>query len=196
MKFYIWGFTNNLHTNIKFHLNLTRKTRTLYEDLGTFMITPRWILIRMRYVTHKISRENDSTHFIFNFFFWKSCCLWDNVEKYGRARHDKDHNVLRQMRFACWITIAKNKHSECVTCIDLPRQQLLRERASMLRLYVICLLSKWFKDFSNVFTTKRSVPYSDWQSFNWRRIFKGNKRVRQSPPEPGESILHPITTNI
>jgi hypothetical protein len=55
------------------------------------------------------------------------------VEKYGRARQDADDNIIRRMRFACWITKATNTHSEYVTLIAFPRQQLLRERASMLR---------------------------------------------------------------
>jgi len=40
------------------------------------------------------------------------------------------------MRFAGWIHKATNKHSEYVTLIAFPLQQWLRERASMLRLYV------------------------------------------------------------
>jgi len=31
-------------------------------------------------------RKNQNRHFMFNFYSWKSCHLWDNVEKYGRAR--------------------------------------------------------------------------------------------------------------
>ena len=32
--------------------------------------------------------------------------LWDNVEKFGTARHDTDENITGRMRFACWITKA------------------------------------------------------------------------------------------
>jgi len=38
------------------------------------------------------------------------------------------------MHFACWVIKATNTHSEYVILIALPRQQWLRERASMLRL--------------------------------------------------------------
>jgi hypothetical protein len=37
------------------------------------------------------------------------------------------------MRFACWITKATDTHSEYVLFIAFPRQQWLRERASVLR---------------------------------------------------------------
>jgi len=33
------------------------------------------------------------THFVFSNFFWISCHLWDNVEKYGRARQATDGSI-------------------------------------------------------------------------------------------------------
>ena len=42
-------------------------------------------------------------------------------------------NVIRRMHFACRITKATNTPSEYVILIALPRQQWLRERASVLR---------------------------------------------------------------
>ena len=41
-------------------------------------------------------------------------------------------------RFAWWIPKATNTHSEYVIFIAFPRQQWLRERALVLRLYVHC----------------------------------------------------------
>jgi hypothetical protein len=58
------------------------------------------------------------------------------VEKYGRARQATDDNIIRRMRFACWITKATDTHLEYVIIITFPRQQWLRERPSMLSLYV------------------------------------------------------------
>jgi hypothetical protein len=72
-------------------------------------------------------------------FSRKSCRLWDNVEKYGTARQDTGDNIIRRMRFACWITKATDTHSEYVIHIALSRQQWLRERASMLPYrYIVC----------------------------------------------------------
>ena len=48
--------------------------------------------------------------------------LWDNVEKYGRARHATYDNIIRRMRFACWITKATDTHSEYVILMTFPRQ--------------------------------------------------------------------------
>jgi len=51
----------------------------------------------------------------------------------GGAEQVTGENVIRRMRFACWITRATNTPSEYVILIALPRQQWLRERASVLR---------------------------------------------------------------
>jgi len=53
----------------------------------------------------------------------KSCCLWDNVEKYGRAGQATDHTVTRRMRFSCWLTKATNTHSQYEIFTAFPWQQ-------------------------------------------------------------------------
>jgi hypothetical protein len=50
------------------------------------------------------------------------------VEICGRARQATDDNILRRMRFACWITTAADTYPEYVTHSTFPRQQWLRER--------------------------------------------------------------------
>jgi len=51
------------------------------------------------------------------------------VEKYGRARQAAENNIIRRMRFACWITKITGKHSEYVIIIAFPMQEWLGERA-------------------------------------------------------------------
>jgi len=46
------------------------------------------------------------------FFKWKSCRLWDNVEKYGRVR--QAIVIIRRMRFARWIAKAADTHTQIV----------------------------------------------------------------------------------
>jgi hypothetical protein len=57
----------------------------------------------------------------------------DNVEKYDTAGQATDDNIIRRMRFACWITKVTDAHSECVILIAFSRQQWLLECPSMLR---------------------------------------------------------------
>jgi hypothetical protein len=75
-------------------------------------------------------------------FFWTSFRLWDNMEKFGTARQVTDENtcITHRMRIACWIIMAKNIHSDCVIFIAFPLQKWLRERATMSRTYVSCLV--------------------------------------------------------
>jgi hypothetical protein len=99
MKFDNWNFFENLSRKFKFHKNLIRITDTLHEDLPTLRI-PQWILLRDRNVSNKICTE-PKTKFVFgNFFFRKSCRLWNNVEEYGRVRHAAYENTILCMRTA------------------------------------------------------------------------------------------------
>jgi hypothetical protein len=114
---------------------------TLHEYLYAFIIMFRRILLRMRNISDRSCRKNRNTNFMSNnfFFFRKSCRLWDSAEKCGRARQATDENLIRRMRFACWITKSADAHSEYKMRIAFQRQKWLRERASMLRLQVHCL---------------------------------------------------------
>ena len=55
------------------------------------------------------------------------------MEKHGAARQATGKNIIRCMRFACWITKTEDTHSRYVTPITFPRQRWLRERVSILR---------------------------------------------------------------
>jgi hypothetical protein len=89
------------------------------------------------------------THFVFNNRppppHGKLCPVWDSVEKHGTARQVTDDNIIRRMRCACWITKARiytHTHTQYLTLIAFPRQEWLRERASVLRYtYISCLVT-------------------------------------------------------
>jgi hypothetical protein len=85
--------------------------------------------------------EKIKTHILYSItFFRKSFRLWDNVEK-CRDRQATDDNIIRRMRFACWITKATDTHSEYVILIPLAQQQWLREHASVFHYtYIDCLV--------------------------------------------------------
>ena len=87
-----------------------------------------WEMLQKKFV------QKIKTHIMFKSVFpRKSRRLWDNVKKYGRARQATDDNIIRYMFIACWITKATDTLSEYIILIALPRQQWLRERASILR---------------------------------------------------------------
>jgi hypothetical protein len=111
-------------------------TGTLHEAQYTFMIVCHWIL-RMRNVSDKIV-DKIKTHILCSITFWKSCHLWDNVEKYGWAGQATDE-VIQHEYFACWFTKATDIHSQYVILIGFPWQQWLHEHPSILCLYLHCL---------------------------------------------------------
>jgi hypothetical protein len=62
--------------------------------------------------------------------------MWDNT-----AEPSRPQMTLWRMRNACLIPKATNAHSQYVILIAFPLQQLLHERASMLRhTYIACLV--------------------------------------------------------
>jgi len=74
--------------------------------------------------------EKINTHFMFSVFFIpENRPIYENMEKYCRTRQVSDKNIIRRMRFACWITKAPNTYSEYVILI-VSRQQGLTKRAS------------------------------------------------------------------
>jgi hypothetical protein len=72
---------------------------------------------------HTKTVERMKTQFMFHsFFFRKFFCLFDNVEKYGRAREVTDGNIIFRICITRWVIKATNTQSEYVTLISVPRQ--------------------------------------------------------------------------
>jgi len=89
--------------------NLTGMTGTLHEDVDTFMIS-QWILHRMINASSRSCKENQNIHFMFsNPPLWKLCHLWDNVEKFGRARQAAHDKVMLRIKIClvCQTTKAR-----------------------------------------------------------------------------------------
>jgi len=78
-------------------LNYDKITGALHEDLYTFIIISCWILLRVRNVSERKYREPQNVYSCSMTFFWKSCRLWDNVEKYDTARHGRDDNMAHTL---------------------------------------------------------------------------------------------------
>jgi hypothetical protein len=57
----------------------------LHENQYTFFILSLSVLLRMRNISEKVVEEIKTK---------KMCRLWDNGEKYGRARHATDDNMV------------------------------------------------------------------------------------------------------
>ena len=87
--------------------------------------------------------ENKNTHFTFNDFFLKATPFMRYVKKYCSAEEITDENTLRRKHFVRCVTQATNTHLDYVILIAFPIQERLRERSSILRLYVHCHTSSY-----------------------------------------------------
>jgi hypothetical protein len=80
----------------------------------------------------KNCRENQNTYFMLNNVFGKKNLAVCEImrEKHGKTGQATDYNIIRRMRFACWIT----KVTDSLRIRNTyPRQQWLRESRSLLR---------------------------------------------------------------
>jgi hypothetical protein len=59
--------------------------------------------------------------------------MWKNI-----VEPDRPQMTIWRTRNACWITEATDAQSKYVITLPFARQQWLRERAPMLRLYLLC----------------------------------------------------------
>ena len=85
--------------NSSFLDNLTRITSTLHEDLYTFLIVSRWVLLRMKNGTIRSCKEI-KTHILCSItFFRKLCRLGGNVEKHWKAAQATDDNMAHALFF-------------------------------------------------------------------------------------------------
>jgi len=70
------------------------------------------------------------------FFPENRACFLDIVEKRGTVRQATDDNIIRRVRFACWIKKATDTHSDYGILIAFALQQWLVTRK---RPVVMCI---------------------------------------------------------
>ena len=105
MKFDIWEFVGSLSRKFESHKNVTKIMGTLHEAQCIFDIITRSLLLRMRNVSDKRFRGRQNTHFMsHDFFFRKSCRLWDNVAKYCTA----GEAIVENTAHAKWMLDTKD----------------------------------------------------------------------------------------
>jgi len=74
-----------------------------------------------RCLIRKLYRKSKHTFYGQQLFISKIVPFMRNVEKYGRARHVKDDNIIRRIRIACWIIRTTDTRSKYVILIAFPR---------------------------------------------------------------------------
>ena len=78
-------------------------TGTLHEDVFTFMIISRRILIRMRNISDKSYREK--THILRSITFCENRTVYEVISKNVVEPEATNDNIIWRMRFPCWIRL-------------------------------------------------------------------------------------------
>ena len=126
----------------KIHILL--KSGKKIEELCTFFIISRRIILRTRNISAKACREYQNTHFVLiiiiiiiiiiilfiNFFFICAVyeVIWENIIEPGRPQM-----TIWCMRIACWVRKTTETHTEYLYSLLFALQECLHERASLLR---------------------------------------------------------------
>ena len=132
-----------------------------------FMAIPPCILLRMTNVSEESCRDHQDTHFMFN-NFPPAPRIMPFMRLRGKMWHSQTDHALRSIRFALLdykfihFIKARDTYSEYVILIIFPRQQWLRERASMLCFMCIaCLINFIIKCRTLMKLTRRmNTPFS------------------------------------
>ena len=133
-------------------------TGTLDADVRTFIIITRWIILRMRNASDKTCIYNKNIILCSVTFSWKSCCLWDNVVKYGSATQATG-DITGHKRFACFISKGTGTH-KISNAYCFPQQQCWRGPASMWRsFFTVCLVIGLLL---RLHTSRQRLAYQQW----------------------------------
>jgi hypothetical protein len=80
----------------------------LYNTHNTIIHTPGGIRTR-----NPSKRTATNLLLTLLYIIFENCAFCENVKKYGGAKQAIDDNIVRHMRFACWITEATDTFSVC-----------------------------------------------------------------------------------
>ena len=128
-------------------LKYDKNKGTLHENVCAPMLIYSWILLQMRSISEKICRKIKTYHVQY-FIVWKSCRLWDNMEKRGRTRQTTDGSTKWLICFVFPTTKARiHTHTQththtifntyCFSKVSIIR----RMRINVTFTYVVCLVS-------------------------------------------------------
>ena len=76
------------------------------KKLCSFIVAHSWFFLTLRNISTQVCRQNQNTHFIFNFIFRKSWLLSDNVKKYVWRIYATDDNIMQCLCLECWLSKA------------------------------------------------------------------------------------------
>ena len=127
--------------NFKFHVYVAGITGTLHDEQYLFLITSRSFLLRMKNVSDRSCRENQTHIFCSITYYTENCAIYEIMWK-NTVDPNRHWRTIGCMIFACQIHKATDTHSEYVILNAVPVKQCLHEYTSVSHyVYVAHLVS-------------------------------------------------------
>ena len=134
-------FFFNLLRKFKFHEYIAGITGTLHDEQYLFLITSHSFLLRMKNVSDKSCREDQTHIFCSITYCTDNCAIYDVMWK-NTVDPNRHWRTIGCKTFACHIPKAKDTHSEYVILKAILVQQCLHEYALVSHyMYVAHLVS-------------------------------------------------------
>ena len=181
---YLWEICREIQVSLK-----CGNYNGYFTWIPIYFVVSRSDVLRVKNFSLKSRRDNQNTHFIFhNFFFRKSCHVWDNVKNRGRQATD-DNMVHAHCMLDTQGYTHTHTHSEyvilpfhynsgtfyihCMSCYTLPNDGLWRPKHTLVSLlciinahlslivfqyFLICMSVYWPGNPSNSFPLTRNNP--------------------------------------
>jgi len=135
---FIFQYFSKMSQKFKFHKNLARITPISHKGQCTFIIISCSVLLKMKNVSDKISREYQ-IHILWKATFSKNHTIYEIMWK-NKVEPDKPPSTIQCKQCACWLTKDTNTHSlslsDYVTLNSFPWQQCFCKSASMWSLHI------------------------------------------------------------
>lgn len=108
----------------------------------TFMITSRWILLRMRKVSDRCYRESQNTHVVLNYFVSENHTVCEILRKMWQSQRSQRREYRMAHALSVLESKATDKHLEYEIRVAFLLHQWLHKHSSFLRYtFIVCLVS-------------------------------------------------------
>ena len=122
-------------------IHITDKNNgTLHRSVCTFMIIYQKLFLEQERFQTKVVEKTKMHILCPKTSFWKSCHLWDKMEKWCTDRQAKNDNIIHWMLFACWIIKVTDTHTISIhnTCYFSMATMVMQKHLNVM-LHIHCL---------------------------------------------------------
>jgi hypothetical protein len=106
-----------------------------------------------------------------NFFFLKSCLLWDNVEKCGRVRGATNDVTVLRVRVTCWISKATCTYAHAHARVPTHTHALARMHTQTSKSYYCFSRATMIRERASCYVTRAMTVWFPFCPFHISHFF-------------------------